>query len=222
METQTSSQRVFHSRYQYSLWHLLALISAVAFVLGAWRLLGAWILIGPVVAVAVFVPAVWRPRWLFVWLLPVVWTSVAWTNFYYPGDEYGSFVAGSLAGVWIALVVQMSGSPANMLPPLLMAGALTVAVAGLLMDLLRVRWTAWIVLWLGAAMLLFAWSFGSFASVERAISKNGSIQAYILPSINLGLYFASITMLLGAGAYRLFCRLRNRIARDSTMNLPPG
>lgn len=197
-------------RYQYSMGHLLGLIAGMALLLGAWRALGAWTLCAPLVAAVAILPAIWQPRWLYVWLLPLVWTGVAWANFYHPGDEYGGFVVGSLAGVWIALVVKMTGSPNNMLPPLLMAGATTVALAGLMLDLLRVRWQYWSVLMLGAAMLLFAWSFGSYPSVQRALSKNGSIQAYIFPSINLGIYFASIVSIIVTACYRLAGWLRHR------------
>ncbi len=208
-------------RHQYSLWHLFALVAAVAVLLGSWRVIGAKALLIPVAAAMLALVAVRRPQRLCVWLLPVIWTAVAWTNFAYPGDEYGGFAVGSLAGIWILRLIQFTSDPLHMLPLVLVAGAATVAVAGFLMDKLRVPWAPWIVLMLGAATAFFLRWFGSFPSVERALSKNGSYEAYVLPSINMGLYAATITMLVGTGLYRLTQWFRNN-EHDETQTSSSG
>jgi hypothetical protein len=190
----------------------MALVAVIAVLLGSWRVLGGWALLAALGAVVLALPAVWRPRWLYAWLLPVVWTAVAWSNFAYPGDEYGGFGLGSLAGLWIIAIIDSITDPNRMLPLILIAGAVTVAAAGALMDKLRVPWIPFLVLWMGAAAALFLWWFVSFPSVERALAKNGSYQAYVLPSINIGLYIATITMLLATSIYRVAHWVRNRFA----------
>lgn len=200
-----------NDRYQFSLWRLLVLVTAAAIVFAAWRALGVWSLLGLGLAGVLALPAVWRPRWLYVWLVPIVWTAVVWTNYRYPGDEYGGFGGGAMAGLWSLKVLGIT-DPHRMLPPILLAGAATVAAAGALMDKLRAPWVPWIVLMLTVSTAFFAWWFGSFPSVERALGKNGSYQAYVLPSINIGIYAATLVVLPCTAIYRfarwIQCRVR--------------
>jgi hypothetical protein len=191
------------SSRQYSLWHLLSFVTLAAVLLGSWRAFGGLTFVALFAAAILALPWIWRPRWFYVWLLPILWTSVAWINFSYPGDEYAGFGVGSLAGLWILAVIGPISDMGRALPPVLLTGAATVAVAGVVLDKLRVPWLAWVVIYLGVATGLFLWTFGSYPSVERALAKNGSYAAYILPSMNLGLYAATITMLIGTGLFRL-------------------
>lgn len=195
---------------QFSLWQLLAVVGAAALLLGSWRLLGLWAL--PVVAAVVLAAPLmkWRPRWLFVWFLPALWTSVAWLNFSHPGDEYGGFAVGSLAGLWIVILFDMGGEPARMLPPILVTGAATIAIAGFLLDKLRVPFLVWLVIAGNVAAALYLWSMSSFPSLERALSKNGSYAAYALPAINLGLYAATIVTAFGGSLFHGWQWLRMR------------
>lgn len=123
---------------QFGLRSLFVLTAATALVFGLYRIAGNRIGLmlfgaGAFVATLPFVatpPFVWRRRWLFVWYLPAVWTTVAWSNFFHPGDEYGGFAASSLAGLWILLVFDFSGNINHAFPPVLLAGAATVSVFG--------------------------------------------------------------------------------------------
>jgi hypothetical protein len=184
---------------------LLAAIGVVAVLLGAWRALGPAAALS-LVAVAVLTALV--ERRLFVWLAPLLWTTVAWFNFQHPGDEYGGFAAGSLAGLWIVILFDVGGSPANMLPLILGAGAVTVAIAGLVLDKLRAPPAPWLALLVVFAVGLCLWELQSYPSMEKAISKNGSYAAYVLPGVNLGLYAATIATAIGTAAYRLWRRRR--------------
>ena len=147
----------------------------------------------------------WRPdprRWLYVWLLPILWTLCSWINFSYPGDEYAGWGFGSLAGVWVLFVIG-GNTINNLLLPVLIAGAMTMSVAGWIMDRLRVPLIVWGTVLFIAAGTICTTELLSFPSIQRAISKNGSLQTYIFPSVNLGMYVAVLSMLAITGTYRL-------------------
>ena len=198
------------ARPQFSLQRLLIFVGAAAMLLGLWRWIGMWAVPAAVAALlAFFIPR--RPRWFYIWLLPAIWTAVAWANFAHPGDEYGGFAAGSLAGLWIVILFDVGGSPGGMLPLILAAGAATVAVAGLVLDKLRAPFIAWAAIVIVACPALCFWQLSHFETLERAISKNGSIESYVLPAINLALYAATLAVAIGTGLFRLAQALRKRI-----------
>lgn len=159
-----------------------------------------------------------KHRLLFTWLLPLIWTPVAALNFQYPGDEYGGFGLGSLPGLWIILVTGPISDANRLLPPVLLTGAATMSVAGLLLDRLRVSIVAW-----GALTVVFGsticWYWlQSFPSWERAIGKNGSALAYFLPSLNAGLTAATIVMAATMSLYRIAVALHRHSPQDSPVN----
>jgi hypothetical protein len=206
-DTKLSERTVGAPRLQFSLRRLLAFIGAAAVLLGLWRFIGTWAVPAAVCALlAFFIPR--RPRWFYIWLLPAVWTTVAWANFSHPGDEYGGFAAGSLAGLWIVILFDVGGSPGDMLPLILCAGAATVAVAGLVLDKLRAPFIPWAAIVVVVAPVLCLWQLSGFETLERAISKNGSIESYVLPAINLALYAATFVVAIGTGVFRLAHVLR--------------
>ncbi len=188
--------------FQFSLGGLL-LLTLVAGLLAAWRFVGFWTVPVVVAATALAFPAWRRPRWLFTYLLPVVWTAVAAANYEHPGDEYGSFGAGSLAGLWIIYLLP-NWRLVHLLPFILAAGAVVMSALGLALDWVRVRWGLFAILWLGAAVALFLLSFSAYPTVERALAKNGSYAAYILPAINFGMYTACLLLLPTTAVYRAF------------------
>ena len=85
--------------------------------------------------------------WCYVWMLPLVWTLVSFAAAHYPGDEYGLWGVGSLAGVWIIVILGNVSSVWEFLPFVLAAGAASMAVVGLLLDLLRTPRRWWLILW---------------------------------------------------------------------------
>lgn len=133
-----------------------------------------------------------QPRRFYLFVLPLLWGTIDLVNFHYPGDGYGGWAGSSLPGLWAAYLVNCE-SPLQAVSVVLLAGGLVTLALGWLMDWLRVPWSAWYAIWLIAAGLLFCWSVSHYPTWDRAISKNGSIQAYILPSLNVGLMFASVS-----------------------------
>lgn len=200
--------RPMNDRLQFRLRHLFAITAVAALLLGLWRLLGSRIGLVLVLGLEWVVPFLWRPRWLFTWFLPLVWTTVGWNNFGHPGDEYGGFFGGSLAGLWIIAAVRSQGSVQCTAVFVLAAGSLTVAFAGWVLDKLKAPFLPWACLFFMTAAALFTRWFGSFPTVERALAKNGSYEAYLLPSLNLGLTLATLVILVSTGLYRLWRRLR--------------
>ncbi|HWB08935.1 MAG TPA: hypothetical protein VG826_06915 [Pirellulales bacterium] len=192
---------------QFRLRTLFAVTAVVALLLGLGRILGDRLGLG-LIGLELVLPFAWRPRWLYAWFLPVLWTTVAWNSFYHPGDEYGFFFVGSAAGLWIMPVVGSVGSVHRGAAFVVAAGAASVAIVGGFLDKLRAPLYPWAFLTLVTAAGLFARTFGSFPTAERALAKNGSYEAYILASLNLGITFAALATLAGTGLYRLARRLR--------------
>lgn len=193
---------------QFRLRNLFTVTAAVAVSLGVWRVVGSRAGLAFILGVEFLLPFVWRRRWLYSWFLPLVFVTVAWHNFHYPGDEYaGFFLGGCLEGLWIFAIIDDNGWGVDRAAVFVVgAGAATVSVAGWLLDKLRVPYLAWcLLLWLTAGAV-FAWSLSLFPTVERALAKNGSYEAYILPAINLGLIAATAVTFAGTGFFRVLQR----------------
>lgn len=201
---------------QFRLRSMFAMTAVAALLLGLWRLIGSRLGLGLVLGVEMALPVVWRPRRLYAWFLPLLWTTIAWNNFTHRGDEYGSFFSGSLAGLWIIAIVGSAGSTGRSAALVVIAGAGTLAVAGWLLDKLRAPFIPWSVLSLVTAAGLFTWWLGSFPTLERALAKNGSLEAYILPALNLGLTFATVVMFVTIGLYRLWQQFFIRVDSGPT------
>ncbi|HET6878544.1 MAG TPA: hypothetical protein VFI31_00130 [Pirellulales bacterium] len=198
------------SPLQFRLRSLFIATAGVALLLTVWRLFGSRTGLVLLLSIEIILPFVWRPRWLYAWFLPLLWTTIAWQNFYHPGDEYGGFFVGSLAGLWVGAFSINAGSVRQAAILVVAAGATSVATAGWILDKLRAPLAAWFCLFLVTAAGLFARSFGAFPSVERALAKNGSYEAYVLPSLNLGLTLATLAVLLATAVYRLSSSIVNR------------
>jgi hypothetical protein len=156
-----------------------------------------------------------QPRRFYVLTLPLLWGAIDFANFFYPGDEYGGWAASSLPGLWAAFFV--SGSALQMLPAILIAGLVVGAVFGWLMDRLAVPWGPWYLLWVVVGGMLFYWSVQDYPTWGRAMSKNGSIQAYILPSLNVGLMLSSIVCLFVTAAARGVSRVVRRASAGGSL-----
>lgn len=135
-----------------------------------------------------------RPMRLFYrFLLPAIWLGATLVSWKYPGDEYLMFVVISgLPGIWLGPLFGPLRLP-DALPVLLVAGLVTMTLAGWLMDGLRVRRALWFsLLVVGVpALVLYAVS----PDYQRAIAKNGSLLAYVSAATNLSLYAASLVSL---------------------------
>lgn len=124
------------------------------------------------------------------WALPLIWLAVSVAALEYPGDEYALWGVGSAAGIWIVYVVHLPGEIRVIARVVWCAGAPVVALAGWPLDALRVPRRVWLAVWLSIAFAFCLWSIGAHRSYDRAISKNGSLAAYVLFSLNFGSYLA--------------------------------
>jgi hypothetical protein len=82
-------------------------------------------------------------------------------------------------------------------------GAPIIALAGWCMDRVRVRWWVWLPLWLALAATICITSILDYPSYQRAISKNGSLQAYVLFGSNFSLMLTSLFLLVGFGFFAI-------------------
>lgn len=191
---------------QFRLRSLFSLTAAVAVSLGLWRILGGrWGL--ALIGIELLAAFLWRPRWFYCWFLPLFHATIAWNNFYYPGDEYaGFFFGGAFEGLWVIALIGDSGSVARSAVVVVAAGCATIAVPGWLLDRLRAPFIPWALLLVLSASGLVASYLNAFPTIERALARNGSYEAYILPAINGGLVLATLAVVVGTG----FCRALQR------------
>lgn len=153
-----------------------------------------------------------RPRRLYTVAIPVLWATVASVGFQYPGDEYGLWAAGALPGLWLPLLVG-EGSPLRGFWVVLAGGIIVTGALGAVLDRLRAPWLPWYALWVISAGVLCAATLASYPSWARAMSKNGSFQAYAMSSLNVGLTFSTAAMIVSTAAYRAGRRLLIRVRR---------
>jgi len=129
----------------------------------------------------------------YSWLLPLIWGVCSYLHHYYPGDENAMWLLSSIAGMWIAPFAFLGGaSKAAIAAGIAVAGALVIAPIGFAMDFFHIRKLLWVILFLTCSLTVFVAAIMSFPSIERAINKNGSMWAYILFSINIGIYISII------------------------------
>ena len=75
-------------------------------------------------------------------------------------------------------------------------GALVMAIPGLLLTKLKTSIKLWLAVFVICAVTILIYSITRFPTIDRAISKNGSWQAYIFSSINISLYLSIVPTVL--------------------------
>ena len=120
----------------------------------------------------------------FVFCLPLAWCVTCIVGFQFPGDEYGWWALGSMAGAWLALLHNF-GDIHQALAPVAVAGVAVMAAVGRGMDALGAPirdWTiAWIVVW-----ILLATGGVAFDSLD--LVRRLSVPAYLINGVNVALY----------------------------------
>lgn len=144
--------------------------------------------------------------WLLAWFIPALWLANSYISSNHPGDEYGLFFIGAFAGTWWLIVFGDDGSMGSIMIRVQVIGTVVMALLAILLVLLRASRRLWGVLLLMVATAVCATSLLSYPSLQRAVSKNGSITAYVCFSINFGMYIATIVTLIIAGILRLIER----------------
>ena len=160
-----------------------------------------------------------QPRHLFAVAIPALWSTTMAVAFRYPGDEYALWAVGALPGLWLPILVG-EGNLTRCLAFTLSAGVVVTAGFGAVRDRVRVRWLHWYALWVIAAGAICAWQIASFPSWARAMSKNGSFQAYALFSLNAGLMLSTTTMIAAVAAWHTGRRLIALPRRRSPVSPP--
>lgn len=147
-----------------------------------------------------------RRSWLLVWLVPALWLANSYVSSEHPGDEYGMFFVGALAGSWLVMIFGNAGTVQQAMFHVLILGTIVMAAMGLLLTLLRASRVLWIATLVLVAAAIVTQSLLSYPSLQRAISKNGSITAYVCLGVNFGSYVATVVSLVVAIPMRLLER----------------
>jgi hypothetical protein len=135
-----------------------------------------------------------RPaRWLYVGAFPTAWFVAARYSVHHPGDEYGMAIVGllPLCG-WAARWIGHHGEPMTAISIFSLAGLVPAVMYGWAMDRARVKWWIFLPLVTIGIVGLTVWALSSYESYQRAMSKNGSLTAYISASALLTLPLAAI------------------------------
>jgi hypothetical protein len=140
----------------------------------------------------------------FTLLLPLIWGVCSFISYYFPGDEYALYFFSSIVGTWIAFLIDIGDIHQPLVPlSIAVTGATILSCVGFLMDRLRVErilWASWLVLF---SVVIFFDSIHMYPDLNKALSKNGSVWAYILFSINMGLYISVVLSVAFTGLRKL-------------------
>ena len=136
-----------------------------------------------------------RARLFYTVVLPVCWAAVSLLHFREPGDEYALYFVSSFAGTWFFFFGLIQAGDLH--EPWLRwsvaaAGAVAMVGVGSLLVAVRLRVYLWLLLFVGGAGFVLWDVLGSFPSLDHALSKNGSWQAYLCFSSLIGSYIAAV------------------------------
>ncbi|OHB52848.1 MAG: hypothetical protein A2Y12_01480 [Planctomycetes bacterium GWF2_42_9] len=130
-------------------------------------------------------------KYFFTFLLPVIWATVSFTSYHYPGDEYGLYCYSSILGIWPIYFIKGIKIQSIFFPMIVaLTGAIVMLLVGFSSDKLQINRRLWLILWLSFSILIFIAYMIQFTSIERALSKHGSWTAYIAFSLNIALYIS--------------------------------
>jgi Na+/citrate or Na+/malate symporter len=101
------------------------------------------------------------------------------------------------------------GHPGNILPAVLVTGFATMTVLGYLLDRLYAPRIPFVVTWFISATLLIIYQLSSYPSYQEALSKNGSLQAYVLSGANFTLTATALLFFVTSAAWTLFPKFRD-------------
>ena len=141
----------------------------------------------------------------YTWFIPVLWTSIFILSFFHPGDEYGLFAFGTLAGSWIAFLHQFEPLVKALLFSWL-AGIFILGILGFVMDILRVRKKVFTWLFIIGVVILYIMVFEWFHSFnfEKMLRKDCSAFALVFFASNWSLYITVIICCVATGIKRLW------------------
>lgn len=151
-------------------------------------------------------------KYIYVWLLPLVWATCSVLSFQFPGDEYALYAISSMIGTWVVMVIDMPGDihhPAFWVS-ITVTGAIIMSLVGLGMSVLRTKIKLWVILYIVSTIIFFIVTLSSYPSMEKALSKNGSWWAYIFSSLNMGMYASVVLCGIINGITRIIKKKRRQ------------
>lgn len=153
-------------------------------------------------------------------VLPAAWACGFVVSLRHPGDEYGLFLVGALPSIWA--LPNMDGRSLDDVEPFLLAGGVTgLFLAGWALDRLRVSRTVWTIAVALVAGGLVWHALNQYPTYQRAMSKNGSLTAYVSSAMNIGLYLVSLAALVFTPLWRLLLGRRRSSPAASAVGKPP-
>lgn len=153
-----------------------------------------------------------RPR--FALALPLLWGASCVLGYRFPGDEFMLWALGSVAGIWVFLLIGDLDPGLPAAACVVLAGALTMAGAGALLDRLRMPWKLWLPAAAAVAILVGELYLRSFPSAQQAVEKHGSLAAYWVFAAQAGSYAATLLGMICVGTWRLLERLGSATPPD--------
>ncbi|GMU83831.1 MAG: hypothetical protein AMXMBFR47_37010 [Planctomycetota bacterium] len=135
--------------------------------------------------------------------LPVIWGAATLGSMANPGDEYGMLLGSAIVGFWPLFFLPSLSSVQAAFPFVVAIGGATMFGLGWLFDRVRVPKRVWACIWLLLAAAICWKMLSAYPSLERARSKNGSIEAYVFASLNFSLYLCCILLPVVTLVFRL-------------------
>lgn len=157
----------------------------------------------------------------YVWFIPLLWCGFTLFLSFHSGDEHGLFYLGSIAGVWVLYLHQFNSVGHNLLL-MLPAGAITVGLFGLILDLLRVRKRSWLILFAAVFALMFFWQYTEYGSFERMHYKHRYVGGVVVATCSWGIYGATALAMIGAAFKCIIRKVSGRKTPLSQSEERPG
>ncbi len=144
-------------------------------------------------------------KYFYLYALPLIWLLTSIVSYYHPGDEYALYVYSSYIGVWIYYIFQAPDTNSFLFPALIsLTGTIVMIIPALFLHKLKIRKSLWAVLFALCTISIFLFLITRYPSVAKALSKNGSLWAYIAASTNIGLYFSVILSIIMMGIEKIY------------------
>ena len=158
-----------------------------------------------------------KEKVIFFLIIPIVWMISSVCSYHYPGDEYFLYYAGSIVGTKILDSIGTVHLN-NYLPFIgVLVSLPSILLITYILYKLRLNWKLILSLWLVVTVALCLSAILDFPSYAKAISKNGSLQAYIFAAINFALYWVLFFAILIKTVILLICKVKKQGNRSQSL-----
>lgn len=146
-----------------------------------------------------------RDRYPFyLWLVPLIWAVGTTAQHRFPGDENALYILSAIPGLWIAPIFMLAHVSKEAIPfCVALAGLPVMVLVGWMLERLGVSKLLWAFLLVSLSVAICRLTIASYPSIERAIGANGSLWAYRLLGVNLGLYLSVPLSIIATAVIRL-------------------